>query len=87
MEGAPGENHRKAPKGTSLNKCKRQCFDFCKKAAQEAHTAMLKTDPELYKALQEIARNFMECKRIQAEKADCMDYLSLLYCKMLYEVA
>ena len=58
------------PKGTSLNKCKRQCFDFCKKAAEDAHAAMEDADPELYKALKEIARSFKEWKRIQAEEGD-----------------
>ena len=60
----------KMPPGTSLNKCKRQCFDFCKKAAEDAHAAMQDADPELYKALQETARKFKEWKRIQAEEGD-----------------
>ena len=58
------------PEGTSLTKCKRQCFDFCKKAAEDAHAAMQAADPELYKALQETARKFKEWKRIQAEEGD-----------------
>ena len=60
----------KMPPGTSLNKCKRQCFDFCKKAAEDAHAAMQDADPELYKALQDTARQFKEWKRIQAEEGD-----------------
>ena len=77
----------KVPEGTSMTTCRRQCFAFCKKAAEDAHAAMQAADPVLYEALQDTARKFKEWKRIQAEKADCMDYLSLLYCKMLYEVA
>ena len=41
----------KMPEGTSLTKCRRRCFDFCKKAAEDAHAAMQAADPELYKAL------------------------------------
>ena len=40
MEGAPGENHRKMPKETSMNKRKQACFAFCKTAAKDAHEAM-----------------------------------------------
>ena len=77
----------KEPPGTSMNTCKRKCFAFMKKAAEDAHASMQAAEPALYEALQATARKFKEWKRIQAEKADCMDYLSLHYCKMLYEVA
>ena len=53
-----------------MNKCKRQVCAFCKKAAQDAHDAMQQADPELYEALKQIARNFKEGKRIQAEEGD-----------------
>ena len=58
------------PEGTSLTKCKRQCFDFIKKAAEDAHAAMQAAEPALYEALQDTARKFKEWKRIQAEQGD-----------------
>ena len=54
----------------SVNKRRRLVFDFCKKAAQDAHDAMLKNYPKLCAELKQIARNFKEGKRIQAEEGD-----------------
>ena len=38
--------------------------------AEDAHAAMKEAHPDLYKALKEVARNFKEWKRIQAEEGD-----------------
>ena len=60
----------KMPDGTSMNQCKRLCFDWCKKTAEDAHEAMKESHPDLYKGLKEVAREFKEWKRIQAEEGD-----------------
>ena len=54
----------------SMSKRRRQCFDFCKKAAKDAHAALQLSDPQLCNALQEIARKYKERKRSQAEEGD-----------------
>ena len=58
------------PPGTSMTTCRRKCFAFCKKAAEDAHASMQAAEPALYEALQDIARQFKEWKRIQAEQGD-----------------
>ena len=43
-----------------MNKCKRQVFDFCKKAAVDSHEALKQGHPELYEELKQIARDFKD---------------------------
>ena len=61
---------RKKNPGLSKSKCREKCFEFCKKAAENAHEALERADPELVKKLHEIAWKYKEMKRIQHEEGD-----------------
>ena len=83
--GASGKTDRKQWDYDEGKDGKYTCAQCGKKPVRSWFLIEAMDDPELYEALQDTARKFKEWKRIQAEKADCMDYLSLLYCLMLYE--
>ena len=58
---------RKHP-NASMNRCRRQVFEFCKSAAKSSADSVKGDDPLLYEELRQIARSYNEGKRNQAEE-------------------